>query len=328
MNTEMDKRFSEITLRTYGGYMVNKDLLLPNYDDGRIFISPVLGCIGGCKYCYLEIQNYFLPRENMITFDDIMNFIEQCDIFEYGKCGTIISIGAWGDIFPPNSTYLRNKSIDLICKILHIGNPVQIMSKFSIDNDTVNIICKAQIYQNQLLYSTTITTINYWKIFEQNTSSPIERMETCKKFSSYGVITNVLLKPFLLGITDLELDTISKVIVSNGIKYCVVGILYWDEKIEKKLYSIRTHSFDPIINSDNNTTSHLDCNGKIQLNATDVLSLKKYVNLLRKNGINAFLKSSCVNSNIQHTKNPSKYFEMNSDYCLKCGNCASVDDLI
>ena len=67
--------------------------------------------------------------------------------------------------------------------------------------------------------------------------------------------------------------------------------------------------------------NHLDCNGDILLFSNDVNKLKRYVQYLREKGINAFLKSSCVNANILKTNNPSEYFFHNNEYCIQCKNC-------
>ena len=210
--------------------MNNNYYLKPNFNDGRIFISPILGCNGCCKYCYLEMHEYNVAHENLATFNDVNKFISNCESFVPGRNGTILSIGAWGDIFPTNEL-LKSKSINFICKILSIGNPVQIMSKFTIDDSYIKKICNSQVYKNQLLYSTTITTINNWKVIEPNTADPINRLKTCKKFSSYGVHTNVLLKPFIYGITDIEFDIITDLLLKYSIDYCVLGIFYLDKNI-------------------------------------------------------------------------------------------------
>ena len=45
-------------------------ILSPNMNEGRFFISPILGCNGGCSYCYLEIKDFEHPRKNELTVTD------------------------------------------------------------------------------------------------------------------------------------------------------------------------------------------------------------------------------------------------------------------
>ena len=116
--------------------------------------------------------------------------------FVLGENGTIVSIEAWGDIFPKGYDDLIRYSIDIIKAVLAWGNPVQIMSKNGLKNEYVEEIISAIGYPRQLLYSTTITSIHHWRTIETLTSSPTERLETCVCFHRRGVPINVLLKPF------------------------------------------------------------------------------------------------------------------------------------
>ena len=300
--------------------MAKSGILLPNYDDGRFFVSPILGCTGACQYCYLALNDIHAPQRNMISTSNLLETAKQCEEFVFGRHGTIISVGAWGDIFPLNDTQLIEHSIDAIAYLLSWGNPVQIMSKNALKDNYVKKICNAVQYKGQLLYSTTVTTIQKWKGLEPNTSAPIERLKTCCAYHNYEIPTNVLLKPFIEGLTGVEIDDIARLLLNYHIDYCTVGIMYWDEAIRKKAIN---NPFLRAIIEDNcfKSSNHLDCNGDIILNSTDILGLLPYVKHLRELGINAFLKSSCVNSNILHKTNPSRYYFDKSAFCIKCGNC-------
>ncbi len=300
--------------------MEKSNCLLPNYNDGRFFVSPILGCTGSCQYCYLELHNIYAPQKNMISTEILLETAKQCEEFAFGRNGTIISVGAWGDIFPLSNTQLIEHSINIIAYLLSWGNPVQIMSKNALDDNYIEEICNAVQYKGQLLYSTTVTTIKKWTDLEPNTSCPIERLKTCCEFHNCGIPTNVLLKPFIESLTGVEIDEIASLLLKYHIDFCTVGIMYWNDAIIKKA----THNsfLRAIIEDDRfKSSNHLDCNGDIILNSTDILDLLPYVKRLREIGINAYLKSSCVNSNILHETNPSRYYFDKSAFCIQCGNC-------
>lgn len=299
--------------------------MFPNLNEGRFFVSPILGCFGACSYCYLEIRNFHIPRKNELTTSDFLSIAQQSEDFCWGQNGTIISVGAWGDIFPPYNDELILHSVQFIKDLLSWGNPVQIMSKNAIDNSLIDDICNNIRFPNQLLYSTTITTLNKWKKTEPGTSSPNARLNTCRLFKHAGIPTNVLIKPFIPNLAGKEIETIANLLLEYQIDFCTVGIMYWSDEIEKKVST--NPSLKNIINPNAfSSINHLDCNGKLTLSSTSVHELLKYVHYLRKRGIAAFLKSSCVNSNILHIINPSHYYINNNNYCIKCGNCNKQQD--
>lgn len=300
--------------------MESSNYLYPNVDSGRFFISPILGCSGACSYCYLKIRNYISPRKNEVSETDIFMAAKESPHFIFGKNGTIISIGAWGDIFPLGRDDLIVHSINVIKYLLSWGNPVQIMSKNSLNSVYIAEIVKSIKYPEQLLYSTTITSINNWDKIEPGTASPIERLNTCKIFSDSGVHTNVLLKPFMPNITDLDIDIIADLLLRYKIDYCTLGVLYWTPEISKKVFANKF--LKEKLNIDNIFMSnHLDCNGEEEIPSTMIDSLIPYIEYLRKKGISAFLKSSCVNANMLQITNPSNYYKHDDKYCIGCGNC-------
>ena len=177
------------------------------YSNGRFFVSPVVGCSGKCVYCYINAK---LPdtsiRANSIDIEVILRGILLHQQYVPGQTGSIISIGAWGDIFPKDNMKLISRSVEWIKKILSLGNPVQIMSKFTVDKSIADEICCSVVYFGQLLYSTTVTTFNEWRAIEPYTASPEERLKTMSLFKNNSVKTNVMIKPFLPGIKDKEVD--------------------------------------------------------------------------------------------------------------------------
>ena len=303
--------------------MISKDYLRPSINEGRFFISPILGCSGACSYCYLPIKDYTNPQKNICSVTDCLSIANQSSEFIWGRYGTIISVGAWGDIFPKNNVDLTEYSIQTIKALLAWGNPVQIMSKFSLQEEFINEIANEIRYPGQLLYSSTITTLKNWRIVEPGTSSPIDRLITCSQFHEYGVPTNVLLKPFIPQLTGVEIEQIADCLLNYHIDYCILGIMYRNESVFKNILK-NTFLLDKIDSGSFSTMSHLDCNGTISIEATEIQDLLPYVCFFREKGIPAFLKSSCVNANVLCTVNPSNYYKDENPYCIKCGNCSAA----
>lgn len=292
--------------------------LLPEYSEGRIFYSPILGCTGGCRYCYLGLRNYSGPILNVSATDDIIKSITENVDFIEGQKGTIISIGAWGDIFGLNPVFVKH-STKAIKEILKIGNPVQIMSKYAVSEDIVQSICDDVMYAEQLLYSTTITSIELAHKVEPGVPSPEERLQTCKLFSAHGVKTNVLIKPYIPGVTNVECEEIAALLLKYRVDYCVVGIMYWDQQILENMSDfVSNEYFQPLTVSDD----RLDCAQEIELKSFAADELNDFIFELKKAGVKVFKKSSCVNSNILRRYNISGYYQdEKKHYCISCGNC-------
>lgn len=295
--------------------------MVVDYKDGRFFVSPIVGCPGKCAYCYLITRAVNQrPRRNVYLIEHIIESIISNENFIAGKNGSIISVGAWGDIFSssPNIEF----SVYWIKKLLELGNPVQIMSKFTATISNIESICNSIIFPNQLLYSTTITTLKDWNILEKGTTSPKKRLRTLDVFKENGAITNLMIKPFILGYTDYNVTSFVKKIKHHKIDYCVVGVFYWDDEIIKNIRKILppNSAFNMIIN--NSIEQVIDCSSNLNMNSFSSKKTDDFIELLKSNKINVFKKSSCVNSNILKVKNISNYYLIDPySYCLKCGNC-------
>lgn len=198
------------------------------YFEGRYFINPLIGCEGKCIYCYLneQIENKNIIRVNKISVNDVLENISNDTDFVHGSNGSIISIGSYCDIFPLDNIKLCLHSVDWIIESLKFGNPVQIISKNSIPVDIIKKIVPSILYKNQLLYSTTITTFEQHMQIEKNTSTPIERLDVLKKFQEYDISTNVMIKPFIYGITDLEAVLFTSLLKEYKVSFCVTGDYY------------------------------------------------------------------------------------------------------
>lgn len=294
------------------------------YKDGRFFINPLVGCKSNCLYCYInnELEQPKQIRRNNYTIKQILYDIKSDKRFQSGKSGSIISIGSYCDIFPTDENELQDISVNWIIEALELGNPVQIISKNVLAEDKISLICHKIKYFNQLLYSTTITSFKYWNRLEKGTSNPQERVQMLKSFKKNGVPTNLMIKPFLEGITDYDIEKFKKILKSDIVDYCVVGSFYLvDEKLIKSLNNIipNKHLSMTFKLSEKEI---LDCTEDKQFKVNDSNVIQSFIDELNQNGVKILKKSSCVNANILGIYNISEYYQSNkNNYCVHCGNC-------
>ncbi len=280
------------------------------YYEGRVFISPIIGCSGGCKYCYLpnEIIEFDIVRQNNYKLNKLIENIKSDKRVVLGRNGTIISIGAYCDIFPMNNKKeLIEISIEWIVECLKLGNPVQIISKNSLDEKYVQKLANQVQYENQLLYSTTITTVNRWNTIEPFTANPEKRLYTLALFKKHNIPTNLMIKPFIPNVTDKEVDEFKEILKLEYIDYIVVGELY-----------ITTGN---IKENEENASRILDCTGEKKFRTLGEELLTDFIGNI-KGEKKVFRKSSCVNANLLKVNNQSGYYlEIQNDYCVECNNC-------
>ena len=315
------------TLWNDSNFCKNYHSFKPKYFNGRFFISPILGCISNCKYCYIKSYGFKQLVLNNYSVERTIDYIKNHNSFTQGKSGSIISVGAWGDVFA--TPHAINHTKKYLKEILELGNPVQIMSKFLINEKDVEEISGYIKYENQMVFSTTITTLSDdWRLYESGCSSPLDRIALLELFKNKGVPINVMIKPFLFNITNKDIISLKRTFKDAGIEYCVVGDLFWDKNIEKNIASV-----EPITRSFNEREVKksiiMDCDNKEMVTFKDDI-VCGFINELRDPeigdySVKAFRKSSCINSNVLKIKNPSKlYLNVNSYDCLKdCENCTS-----
>lgn len=298
----------------------------PDFSLGRFFLSPILGCKARCSYCYIFSEGYtsraFL---NEFGIRESIEWILNHKEYKPGINGSILSIGAWGDPFPPSNLEAREYTLEFLKALCNLKNPVQLISKFSLDESTINDICSSIKYKNQLLFSTSISTFSHWKDIELNTDSPLKRLETLCSFHEKEIPTNVMIKPFLKGITDKEVEDFVNYFNLFKVRYCVVGGLHWDESIYN--FMKRTgRGFTEEISSqfveEKKRKQLFDCTTNQSLYTYPSSVLDDFISQLRLAGINVFKKSTCVNSAILKVHNISLFHEIDpNNFCVKCGTC-------
>lgn len=291
----------------------------PKFSNNRFFVSPIIGCNGQCVYCYLAIEEYAAPSANMFGIDKTIEFLLKDKKFISGSKGSIISVGALGDLFP-SDTCLRGYSIEWIKKLLLLGNPMQIMSKNELFQEEIDEIVSSIKYNNQLLFSTTIVTFDHDKLIEKGVNCSLKRLLVLNEFEKRGVPINIMIKPFIPGITSEESDKFIRNISFLRKPYCVIGKLFINNKIYKNILesSYMKDNIEEIIFEH---TGKISCIDEYTLHTYSNSLINAFIEKLRENNIQVFKKSSCVNANILNFKNKNRDQYIATDCCINCGNC-------
>lgn len=292
----------------------------PDYENGRFFVSPILGCNARCSFCYIYSKGYETKISiNDFGLEETISFLHSHEKFRSGVNGSIISIGAWGDPFPRYSKYSCSQTLQWLKELAKLKNPIQIMSRYELTEDVIEAILKCNYYTGQILYSTSLSTLNRDKEIEPYADKPELRLENIKKLREKGVSTNVMIKPFLPGVTDLEIKSIIDTFNKYGVEYCVVGDLLVDERIKTQLIKLPSNDLKIEVNGE---TQVLDCTSGESYEVNISRKMLEFSSLLESSGIKVFRKSSCVNSYILNIQNPANYIDEDPNgYCIKCGVC-------
>jgi len=225
----------------------------PDFSYGRFFVSPILGCSAKCKFCYIYSEGYKAKAQiNAFSIEETIDYLLNHRHFVPGRNGNIISIGAWGDIFPKGDQTSINISLVYLKELCKLGNPIQLMSRFEIDDEVVDVISKCNQYTGHILYSTSISSFSNFDMYESNVSSPIDRLKVIQKLNENDVKTNVMIKPFIHGVTDKDLELFLENFKKYEVKVCVVGKLVVDDLIVSRMKRVDNTSLE-------DTLEPLDC---------------------------------------------------------------------
>lgn len=293
---------------------------MPDYERGRFFISPILGCNAQCSFCYIYDKGYKSKiSKNDFSIDDTLLYLKEHSDFREGKGGSIISIGAWGDPFPRYNVKACYFSLHWLTKLAELGNPIQIMSRYELHQDIIDGIVLNNLYEGQILYSTSLSSINNFRCIEPYSDSPESRLQSLSALKKRGIATNVMIKPFISGVTDIEIDAFVDIFKQYDIKNCVVGDLLLDDTIKNKLNALERK--DLLVTTDD-IGQVLDCTSGESYEVSTTDSMLSFASILGGFDIKVFRKSSCVNSFILNTINPAGYMQSDPNgYCIQCGVC-------
>lgn len=292
----------------------------PDYSEGRFFISPILGCDARCYFCYIYEHGYkAVISKNSYSIEQTISYLKKHDQFVEGREGSILSIGAWGDPFPRADSSACNFSLKWLENLAELENPIQIMSRYELSGSVIDGILDANHYFGHVLYSTSISSVLNFQKIEPNADSPKSRLNSVSALQALGISVNVMIKPFISGVTDTQAKEIGQLLSDASVAWCVVGDLLLDDRVKRIFSAVGLES--SVIATDNLSYS-LDCTSGERYKAGAIEGRDYLSSLLSMLGIKVFKKSSCVNSFILNKPNPAGYNDFDPDgFCIKCGAC-------
>jgi DNA repair photolyase len=301
---------------------------LPDYSEGRFFLSPLLGCPARCLFCYIYEHGYTTkPVFNELTVEELSKWLVAHPKFVKGKAGSLIYIGAWGDPFPPSAD--PTNTLDWLRIATSFDNPVQIISRFRISQEIIDAIAGMCRYDNQIIFSTSISSFSRWQEIDLFAHSPSDRLQTVQAFLGTPVGTNVMIKPFLPGLTDPDIEQFIEQFERHGIQICTVGVFYWTDDIIRVMNTRNMISPEMQSVIDSGFSHSLVCKPNSNYSTYSGNLLENFCDRLRRNNLMVFKNSACVTAHLLGTAHVSKLrHEDPLSLCVKCGNQACEDSTI
>lgn len=294
-----------------------RNILGPDFGMELASLSPVLGCSGGCAYCYLDTRSITAPVINQFGVRESLTALERVGMV-YGKDGTIVCIGGWGEPFPRNKQ-LCQESIAWIREVALLGNPIMITTKGSLSDEEIDMLKSMMLYQNQILMCISITSLSFWKDLEPRTTPPERRIEFLRRWCEAGLSGGVLINPFLKGITDLEYEKILKLISDINISGLVISPLFFNDTLIQKM--TQNSALRCILkNSATNTEKPRMKNDEFVVEGDSLSPISSQLcETAGKFGIPCWKHYLCLLNHFYNRKNPAVY--LSAEFCQKCGNC-------
>ena len=293
-----------INEKLYARILSKKLLTLDHISNNRLFINPTIGCTIDCNYCYLieygikRNQNKVVPSG--INASDYLAAIQNCGSkFRKGKSGTLISLGSFSEPFLPD---VRGKTLSIIEALYHLGNPIQIATKyFPGSNFVLRLIEIFRNNRDQLMINLSLNNLH---------QSTVKSLMKWFPYSNNIKLT-VYIKPFLKGVDESLKDYIDLGLKYPNISF-VVGSLYVGDLIRENL---RPRFFD-YLNFERNPLLESPV---VDKSITPGFSHKKEYNFTIKlqKAINRgiFHTASCALSAKYHIRDPLKNYK--SKFCIE-----------
>lgn len=301
------------------------DIREPGYRAGRFFLSPMLGCTARCAFCYTRSFGYRFPsgHRNEYGVDASIAWVREHPLYVGGRSGSIISIGAWGDPFPPNDAD-REHTLEWVRAACALGNPIQLMSRFELPEPVMEAVVDAIAHPGQLLFSTSMSSVTRAAEIERYADPPERRLLTLEAFRDRGVPTNVMVKPFIPGVTDEDAGEIVDLLRRHAVPLCVVGGLYWDDTIARSTSGVARLDADVLGGPDTGASvgKPLDCEPTASLRSLPTGHLDAFVERLWAGGVAAFKKSACANAYAAGVDLGLRERPEYRESCVECGVCA------
>jgi len=210
-------------------------------------INPYIGCEHGCTYCYARFMKRFTGhREQWSTFVDVKTNAATLLNHEIKKKhnGRVWMSGVCDPYQPIEKRYqITRKCLEILSKQ---NWPVTIQTKSPLVLRDLDLLMKFK----EIEAGVTITTAdqNIRKIFEPNSPTICERIDTLEKLHSSGLKTYVMIAPLLPGAEELATllsDKVDRVLIDrmnyhyadwvykkHGLEYAMTDKFFREKKEE------------------------------------------------------------------------------------------------
>lgn len=211
----------------------------------------------------------------------------------------------------------------MIRVLASLGNPIQIISRYRVPRKVLTQIGEiAAERPRQILFSTSITSFSHSKFLEPGASPPLERLAMLSDATAEGIPTNLMIKPFLPGVTDADAETFRAKLEHHGVPYCTVGVFYHNRKIIRSL-SMIGHA---LLNRNDANAHPLVCRPQSTYQTSVNRPLLEFCSVLRSPDTRVFLNSACVSAVIANQLHVSRLQEVDPlGLCVRCGHCQAVE---
>lgn len=216
-----------------------KNIIFNTTSDTRFFIDIAeIGCGNGCKYCYTKkpkAMQELVPYNNFLTS---LDYLETHPGYKPGMRGSLISLCP--DTEPLKSEAAVAYVTAVLKKFLPLGNPIQISTKEMISGHLLEDIDRLRLYQNQVIFFISSSTISKAKEIEPN-AAPIEtRIKNIESLKKYNIPSCLYVKP-ILSETLKDQDRYIEIIKKFKPTYICLGIHYIKNMIKDTVFNHPVH---------------------------------------------------------------------------------------
>lgn len=187
-------------------------------DERRIFVNTDMGCKANCQYCYLPALD-IVHGKRRIDANQAIELVESQAYYKSGEKGSIISIGCYSECMDKNN--IRD-TISLVKYFAGKGNYVQLATKKKIEKCFFEETIKDTNIEKHLWVYVSLPIITNYHLMERGTDSPSERIENFDLCKQYNINSVLYIKPYIDGITNLDIVHYSKIVNQYNIS-AVVG---------------------------------------------------------------------------------------------------------
>lgn len=218
-------------------------------DEKRIFVNTDMGCKANCQYCYLSELD-IVHGKRSIDACRAIELVESQAYYKSGQNGSIISIGCYSECMDKNNVA---DTISLVEYFVGKGNYVQLATKKKIEKCFFEEIIKYTNIEKYLWIYISLPIISNYHLMEMGTDSPYERIKNFDLCKQYNINRVLYIKPYIEGITNLDIGHYSKIVNQYSIPAVVGSRLstncMGNETLvgEKRLFEYRAENMDKFI---------------------------------------------------------------------------------